>query len=307
MDKFKNVMVCLDLSNMDNLLLGYLKFLSERVSISHIHVTHVVEEFNLDKELLKDFPDLEISEGEEFQQLIQKELRSKVDKHFNNTDVSVNISLLEGQPTKSILRELNSVDADLLILGKKTQYKGQGILSRKIARYAHTSVLFVPETVTYSLNRILVPLQFKKPSAKAVTFAHELSDVSGTDIVLQHVYEYPTQYFPYMPSESHTKKMEAHLQKKFKRFLNKYNLPDHDCILTPLKEGKNEDEIYNLSIQEQTDLIITGARGKSNTAALLIEEKSERMANYNFRVPLLIYKDKSEHQGLLQTMLEELS
>jgi len=300
-------MICLDLSNIDNLLLGYIKYLNEHVEIDNIHIVHVIEDFNWDEDLLDSFPDLTINKDQDFKSVIKSELAEKTDEYFNDRDVSVSINLLHGRSTQSILKEVDAVDPDLLVLGKKTQYRGQGILSRKIARFAHSPVLFVPETVTYSLSTILVPIKFNKSSAKAISFASSFSTINDADMVIQHVYEYPTQYFPYMPSDKYTQKMEKHLQQKFDKFVKNHDLAEKECIFTPLKEGKAEDEIYNLSVQTQADLIISGARGKSNTAALLFEEQSEHMANYNFRVPLLIYKDKAENEGLLKMMLEELS
>ena len=304
MGTFKNIMICLDLSNIDNLLLGYMQYLNQFIEMDNIHIIHVIENFDWDDELLESFPDLKNKNDEEFREMIKKELTDTAGRYFDESEVSVDVNLLDGQPTECILKELNEVDPDLLVLGKKTQYKGQGILSKKIARYAHSPVLFVPETVTYSLNKILVPIQFNKSSAKAISFASSFSTINDADVVVQNVYEYPKQYFPYMPGEEYTKKMEAHLQKKFDKFVKSHDLDIDECVFTPLKEGKTEDEIYNLSVQQQADLIISGARAKSNTAALLFEEKSEHMANYNFRVPLLIYKDKAENKGLLEMMLE---
>lgn len=299
-------MICLDLSNIDNLLLGYIKYLNEYIDIDSIHIVHVVEDFNWDEELLDKFPDIDNKNDQDFKEVIKSELTEKTDNYLGDRNISLSINLLHGIPTQSILKEVDAVDPDLLVLGKKTQYRGQGILSRRIARFAHTPVLFVPETVTYSLSKILVPIKFSKPSAKAVSFASSFSTINDASVVIQHVYEYPTQYFPYMPGNEYTKKMEKYLHQKFDKFVKNHDLTEKECIFTPLKEGKAEDEIYNLSVQTQADLIISGARSKSNTAALLFEEQSEHMANYNFRVPLLIYKDKTENQGLLNMMLEEL-
>jgi len=297
-------MVCLDLSNMDNLLLGYLKYLSTNLQIKQINIVHVMEDFDWDDELLSQFPDLD--DRTKLEQLINDELKERADHHFENSGIKIRFDILPGVPTKNILKILDKADIDLLVLGKKTQYRGQGILSKKIARYAHVPVLFVPETVSYKLIKILVPVKFKKPSARAVKYAYKLAKVNGSNILLQHVYDYPKQYFPFIPDDSYTRKMEKHLEQKYQKFIVEYDLPELKCIFTPNKAGKAEDEIYNISVQEQADLIISGARGKTSTAALLVEEQAEHMANYNFKVPLLIYKEKAEHEGFLKLLLDEL-
>ena len=58
MGTFKNIMICLDLSNIDNLLLGYMQYLNQFIEIDSIHIIHVIENFDWDDELLESFPDL---------------------------------------------------------------------------------------------------------------------------------------------------------------------------------------------------------------------------------------------------------
>jgi nucleotide-binding universal stress UspA family protein len=296
-------MVGLDLTNMDNLVLGYLNFLSNIDEPEHITFIHVVEDAGISEELDQLFPEVKTSQS--LESIIRGELKEKVDQHFDVDGPHVNIIIRDGNTTETLLSALGEFDPDLLVLGKKTGYEGEGVLARKITKYAHCSLLFVAENSQYKLENIHVPITFSKASSRALKRAQRMAEAVDAQLHVQHVYHYPTQFFPYIPTDKYSKRMNKHLNNKYEKFKEKYDLSGlPDCVFTVNEDGKDADQVYDLTLRTRADLIMVGAKSKTSAAALLTDEMADSLAEYHFGVPVLIYKEKKEHIGLLQSLLE---
>ncbi|MDZ7660314.1 universal stress protein [Fodinibius sp.] len=304
MNAFNHWMVGLDLTNMDDLVLGYLDFLSGINEPEHLTFIHVVEDEAISEELNELFPEVEASKS--LEDIIREELQKKVNDYFKAEGPHVNIIIREGSTTETLLSALNEFDPDLLVLGKKTGYEGEGILARKITKYAHCSLLFVAENSQYKLENIHVPITFSKASARALKEAQKMSDAVGAEFHVQHVYHYPAQFFPYIPSDKYSERMNKYLNKKYDKFKKKYDLKNiPKCTFTVKDNGKDADQIYDLTLRTRADLIMVGAKSKTSAAALLTDEMADSLADYHFGVPVFIHKEKEEHIGLLKSLLDK--
>ncbi|MEL7834552.1 universal stress protein [Fodinibius sp. Rm-B-1B1-1] len=303
MTSFKHWMVGLDLTNMDELVLGYLDFFSEIKQPEQITFIHVVEDSGISDELAELFPEVETTKS--LESIIREELKKKVHQYFDADSPHINIIVREGDTTELLLSSLGEFDPDLLVVGKKTGYEGEGILARKITKYAHCSLLFVAENSQYQLQNVHVPIKFSKASARAVRFAQSLAQKVEANLHIQYVYRYPKQFFPYIPSDKYSERMDKHLREKYTDFKESFKLQElPNCTFTVNEDGKPADKIYNLTLHTRADMLVVGAKSKSSAAALITNEMADSLANYHFGIPVLIYKEKEEHIGLLRSLLE---
>jgi len=303
MDNMQNWLVSLDLTSMDELLLGYTSYLAKKLKPESITFLHILEAPEITDELREIFPELE--EQVDINKVIEDELAEKIDSEFKDS-VKTNLVLGKGDPTGAIIRELKKLNPDLLVLGKKERFKGEGVLSKKITRYVPCPVLFVPESVRYHLEHILVPFNFNDHSAAGIRFASSLAPAMGSRLSLQHVYNYPVQFFPFLPSDEFEQKMEKQLNEKFAEFKKQQNIPvNDDPVFTLNKQEKQPDKIYDHAIRIKCDLIVAGARNKTNLSSFLEEDLSDKLINYNFGIPLMVYKDKKRNRGILDTLLHK--
>ena len=150
METSKSWLVSLDLTNMDDLLLGYTSFLASKLNPEKITFMHILESANISKEMQELFP--EIEDPEDLSSVIKQELEEKISSAFKNFE-STQLVLDEGDPTNAIIKQIKKQNPDLLVLGKKEKFKGEGILSKKIVRYVPGSVLFVPESPDINFTR----------------------------------------------------------------------------------------------------------------------------------------------------------
>lgn len=301
MEKSKSWLVSLDLTNIDDLLLGYTSFLASKLNPEKITFLHILESANISEEMHELFP--EIEDSEDLSSVIREELEKKISSAFEDFE-STKLVLDEGDPTNAIIKQIKKQNPDLLIMGKKEKYKGEGVLSKKIVRYVPGSVLFVPESVRYQLNQILTPFNFNDHSAAAIRFSEKVGNEAESQVCLQHVYDYPAQFFPYLPSDEFEEKMSKQLKEKYSKFKKEKGISEEtEVVFTLNKQDRVQNKIYDLSIQIQADLIIVGSKSKRTIASFLHEDLSDKIVNYSFGIPLLIYKDKSNNKGLLDLLL----
>jgi len=301
MNSFDHWFVCLDLSKMDDILVGYSKFLTSVIEPKTISFLHVVESGSVAKEMVDLFPEIETTD--DFEEVIRKELSSKIEEHFEDSDIETRLIIKQGRPTDQIIEMMKTMDPDLILMGKKTGYVGEGVIARRIVKYVPSSILFVPENSRYAMETILAPVDFSPQSANAVKLARNLVDSQNGSVRAQHVFKYPSQFFPYMPSDDETKKIRNHIEEQKKEFIEENDL--HDDVkftLTLHKEGRIGDEVYDEAVRNQADLIIVGSKSDKKIASILRDDFIDKMTYYSFGIPLLIVKNKQKHQKFLKTL-----
>lgn len=300
MKNSKHWLACLDLSKMDDVLIGYTKFLADKIDPKTITFMHIVDSGPTSREIIDQFP--EISSKEELDEIIRGELNDRIYTHFDDSDAEIRLLIKEGRPTNKIIEIDKSIEPDLLIMGKKVGYTGEGVIPKRVLKYVPTSILFVPENARYQLKNVLAPVDFSEQSANGVRAALELADNENGNVYAQHIFEYRAQFFPYMLSEEEKEKIKNEVEKKKEKFISKYDLPDKvEFVLSKLSEGKSADYVYEETINKQADLIVIGSKPKK-LPAMLRHDFTERMANYAFGLPLLILKNKEKHSAILKSI-----
>lgn len=303
MYKFDKLMVCLDLSNMDQLLIKYASYMAGLVEAKHVTFLHIMEDSSFPEDLAEQFPDL----AEPLDDIVEEELQEKIDQHFINTDADTNLVVQTGNTTQKIIEFADKNEIDMTLLGKKSGFKGTGVVLGKLARFIHSSILFLPESARHTLNRILVPVDFSNESQLALQEAIKFAAKTDAEIDIQHVYELPKQYFPYnVPTDELKKKMKEHLNEKYQKFMSKLDKMGKEIrYFFTLSEDKTMSEnIYNKAINEQADLIIMGSKTKTAATALFKGSSAEKLAKANYNIPLMIIKDKDKTEGLFEAIFK---
>lgn len=285
-------MICLDLTGIDDFLLDYANFLAGKFKPETITVLHIIEQTEIYRELPDLFP--EVNGPEELRILIMEELEEKLDI-LSDSGAALSIILEDGNTTDTIIRVMNDTDPDLLVMGKKIGYEGEGVTSKKIARYVSCSVLFVPENARHQLQHILIPVNFNERSAQALQVGSSIAQVCRADITAQHIYKYPPQFFPGIPVDEFKEKMKIPLEKKLDKFRKDYSPGDNiRYIFTLNRNSKVPDKVYDQSVRDQSDMIIAGTKYRSTLANVLVDDLADRLIPYPFGIPLLIVKNKKE-------------
>jgi nucleotide-binding universal stress UspA family protein len=290
---------------MDEQLIRITAYAARMMHSDRVYFIHIARDLDMPKDLRKKWGDLLAPVDEN----IEHTIRQHVAEFFKGPKgCEAIIEVYEGNATDRLLKLARQKDVDMLVLGIKDKLKGSGALPEKVVRASPRSVLLVPEVLPKIMDKILVPIDFSDYSLLALQQALMIRQNSTipVEIKCQHVYQLPTGWHKTGKSEREFADiMCEHARKDYKVFLRKLPKPHQDipCVFTYDADHNPAKEIYGRAVDEQSDLIIIGSKGKTHAAAALMGSVAERLAHYNKGIPLLIVKDKTENIGFLEALL----
>tara|TARA_Y100001972_G_C7616587_1_gene309218 strand:- start:72 stop:995 length:924 start_codon:yes stop_codon:yes gene_type:complete len=298
---FNIALVALDLTEMDEYIIQYTAMISKLMPLERILFVHVEKNLELPADLMEKFPDLMAPLDES----IKEDIRNKVEKHFQNISVDIDYIVREGNPINKILKLSKVKNVDLIIMGRKQNLKGSGIVSSHIARISPCSLLFVTENYQPEIKKIMVPVDFSSHSLMAVKHGQEVAEKAGAEVCLSHVYNVPAGYTKTGKTlQEFAEIMKKHAQNDCKTFFQKNNLTlESPCEYILNDSGKPADLIYEYGKKVKASLIVVGSKGRTSASAFLIGSIAEKLALKDSDIPILIVKTKGEIMGFLESLM----
>lgn len=301
---FNNILICLDLSEMDDFLIRYANFIVKTFSPSTVTFMHVLQPVDIPDEIKSSFPDF----NEPVDQLIREELEEKVKELFE-PKVDFTIMVKQGITTETIVRFSRNNKIDLTLMGKKIGYSGEGGITRKVTSLTPSSVLLISETTPYAINHIWVRMDFSKISIEALKMAQTIKNHTEASITCHNVFKLPLSYFPQQTEKQEQKliqQLTKHGKKEYQKMLKKLNLKEEEFpIEFSLDKENNEAQIlYHRALQNQADLIVAGSKMKSGLTHVILDNTSEKLTGGGKTLPVLIVKDKKLSTGVLESIFD---
>lgn len=305
MYKYNKILVGLDNSDIDADLIKATSSICELSGSKKVFFVNILREMNLPDQILREFPDLLTKALEER----EAELHEKVKANFKFTEVELVVKVLvdQGQVTKTLLKFASEEKTDLVVLGRKNEKKGGGILLSRMARRLACSLLIMPKGSQLKMKKVLVPTDFSDYSRRALEKAAILVKRAHNDatICIQNVYQVPVGYhYTGKSFKEFSEIMKAHAKTDYDKFIQTIN-PNGLKIEALYTLDKNDDvitEIYKTARKIKSDLIIIGAKGRTATASLLIGSKAEKLVQLDSEIPLLVVRPKGKIAGVMETI-----
>ena len=144
MIQFNRIMVGIDFTDTDKIVLEYTKMLHRLFKPSIIYFVHAEEDLDdIPEEILDEYgADIMKPTDESLLERLEK----TVGEYFQSTpETHIHCQVVEGGPFKEMLHWSHIKQVDLLVVGKKNIENGKGVLPQRLARKIDASVLFVPE------------------------------------------------------------------------------------------------------------------------------------------------------------------
>ncbi len=300
--KYEVAMVGLDLTEMDDQIIEYLKLLIESLPLQRIIFVHVAKELELPEEIIKKYPDLLAPLDEN----IEDGIRKKVEPIFEGIDLVFDIIVREGSPLETFLRLSKIKNVDLVVLGRKKRVNGSGLLSDHIVRKSPASILFVTEKFNPSITNVLVPMDFSKHSAIAFNLALELKKQSGANVHFAHIYSVPIGFYKTGKSyEEFAEIIKYHAENDLKQFLHEHKVEESfPCEYILADDQPKAELINNHAHESDIDLILIGSRGRTATSALLIGSIVEKVLLLDSDIPILVVKNQGENMGFFEALMK---
>ncbi|MGY6522710.1 MAG: universal stress protein [Mongoliitalea sp.] len=302
----KKLIVCLDQSTLDETLVRFASFIASANQTKKIYFTNVIRNLHIPKEVLEEFPNLIDNMVEEKKTHMQE----VVDKYFGDKEgIEFSFVVKEGQLSKKILKLAHEKSADMIIVGRKVNLPGTGVISQRLARRASCSLLIVPEGTVPKMDRLLVPSDFSDYSKDAMEEAVLIVEKYGgsAEIVCQNVFTVPSGYhFTGKSYDEFTSIMLMHAEINFKKFIRKIDTKGIE--ITPVyTQDEDDDPVEDILAKAKeinADSIIIGAKGRTAATALFIGSMAERLIQLNDQFPLLVTRPKGKNAGILDYILE---
>lgn len=290
------------MSDLDKTLIEFTDFIARRGTVEKIHFYHKVRKQNIPQELKTKFPDM----IEKFIDERRGMIKVHVEKIFKgDRDIDIEYHVEEGNVT-TILNLAIKAAADLIIIGRKTESKGTGVLAQRLARRANCNLLIVPEGSVPKVETLLVPIDFSSYSKLALETVIDLSQQRNNEIeiICQNVYTVPAGYhYTGKSYEEFAEIMKDNARAKFERFMEKIDTRGIK-VSAVYSLDVNEDlssDIYDLADEIKPGGIVIGAKGRSAAASLLLGSMAEKLITNYMSYPLMIVRPKGKAAGIIET------
>ncbi len=303
MYKMNDLLIGLDLSAMDDILLEYTARIATYLEPEKIYLMHVAKKIELPEDIVNEYPDLVKPLG----QTIKEEVNKHAKRYFSEVlQDKCELIIEEGNVENRMIDVVKEKDVELVLLGRKTELKGKGIKSHKLAKLLPCTIAFIPEVLPNVLNKILVPTDFSDPAKLALEFAGLLSGIhENASITCFHAYHVPQGY--HSTGKSYEEFADIMRENAKRRYHVHVNPLDHkdiiQCEFQLCEHGDEGEDIYGHAIRERYDAIVMGSKGRTGAASLLLGSTAEKLLDFNKQVPIFIVKDKSKNMGFIEALL----
>ncbi|KAA9325158.1 universal stress protein [Adhaeribacter soli] len=281
------MMVCLDLSDLDEKLVAFSRSVCERLQVRKVYFVHNIKLYELADDFREMLGDLDL--GKE----VESNIADIVSEQFGNiTDYEI---LVGQEPiTGLILADLvKRYKVKLTLLGKKMSDKGTGTQGIKLLRILPCSVLVLPETASFNIRKVLVPIDFSENSLHALRLSKALSDQLQLQLETMHVYRLPTQFFPLISEEEAVKKAVEVVKGKFAGLQKRH--PEIAGVPFTLVRAANKNIAERIALHLQKghhDLLVLGLKGNNAMPGLSLGSVPTEVYNSDLKVPLwLVYSE----------------
>ncbi|NEM97702.1 universal stress protein [Pontibacter burrus] len=283
------MMVCLDLSDLDEKLIAFSRSVCERLQVRKVYFVHNIKLYELADDFREMLGDLDLSEE------VEANIADIVSEQFcNAADYEILVS--QEPNTEVILADLvRRYRIKLALLGKTVGRKRSGAQGTKLLRILPCSVLVCPETVSFNVRKVLVPIDFSDTSVYALRLGKALSDLLGLQLEIMHVYRLPSQFFPLISEEEAVNKAVEVVNGKFTDLRKRH--PEIADVPYTLVRAANKTIAERIGMQLEKghhDLLILGLRGNNAFPALGLGSVSTEVYNSDINIPLwLVYSEEA--------------
>ncbi|SHG04581.1 Nucleotide-binding universal stress protein, UspA family [Flavobacterium segetis] len=286
----KNILVATDLTEMDEKVINYAKFLKNKWNLDTINFVHNIRLYDID-DTLKD-----LLGTKDIKSIIHRNLNAKISKIFQE-DENYTLEILENANTEYALKnwaERNNVST--ILLGFKQKDNGTAAMSQKLIRIFKGDVLLVPANAALSWDRILVPTDLSAMFRTIHAKMEVLKRINPpVNFRIVKSFNIPTVFFPYIDIEDQKviKEAEKHINKQFIDAKKKYKISDDDVFVAVFR-GKNSivEIIKKESKAFNADLILMSAKGDSSVSSILIGSTINELINSAPFKAIYILKEK---------------
>lgn len=285
----RDILVCLDLTDMDTSLIRYAAFLARTWQIPKMTFFHVIQAYDLPDRYAKSFPDLET----ELRQIVCDQMQQTVHSHFENGchwEVVTRVGYEDA--AGEVIAYIKENAIDLTLLGQKYGENRKARYSRRIGAESVSDIMFVPQETEKSSGLVFCAVDFSEASGKAFARSLDVSRSWQVRLICYGISDPTRTYFP-----ATTRRSSSHYQEQSRKaceeFLKQRGLSSNQvqCLIEEeYRIGNEAQNIYEAAVREGAGLIVVGARGETTKVTTLFGNLCETFRLMEKEIPVLIVK-----------------
>ena len=256
--RLNKLLLCLDLSSIDAVVVESALWMQQK--------SKKVEKFvllhNIRYDFMQGYLDLDQEGIATLKKQIAKKLADKYLPLFEARSLACEIMIEDENSTeKAILRVSREKNIDLMLMGKKDETNGLGVIPQKILAIDEekTPVLLVPEGKRPQFHHLLAAVDLSPSSAQVLERTLKLANIiDAKSVTCLHVYKLPLTYFPYIkhPDNQLKERIKQRAKDKFDHFIKSIKLEKPGLKALQLKPGSDVvGAIHDYAIGHDHDLI----------------------------------------------------
>jgi nucleotide-binding universal stress UspA family protein len=312
MNRYKNILVLLNLDKGDLLSLKYASLISNLAGPSKFYFTHFTESFNVPKNILSEYPVL----SEKVEDIAIEKIRKLVEENFKGCSSSsleyANITcthesgftIHEGLPVDELIKMNIEKDIDLVIFSYDQQNEDSVAFAKRIVRKSFCSVLAVTGKADGEHKDILVPIDFSDHTKEAVEVACAFAEANKINKINSvNVYNVPTGFY----KTGKTYEEFAELMKKnaknafadYIRSIDTHNISIDDLYFLNNNPVKG---IIQAVSEKGIDLIVISSRGRSAATSIFLGNIPDKLISGTV-IPILFVRKKGEGLNAFKVLM----
>lgn len=212
-------------------------------------------------------------------------------------DVPCVAKVVRGDPFDGIAKIATASAADLIVMGAhrkqllKNIFVGTSI--ERVARLRIAPVLMVNTEPTDPYRRGLIAVDLSKYSARALQVARTLGMLPQTEVMIVHAFEvHAKRKMSYAGVSTdaiaqHIAEIENDAKSELQGFLDALD-GEGEHYVTRVKEGRPVDVIIDIANEEQADIVVMGAHGRTGVLKMLLGSVTEEIMQHLNRDILVV-------------------
>lgn len=277
MNKLRTIVVGLDFSLCSLKALGHAVRIA-RWNGARLHVVHVIDAL-----VVIDLAEVLRIPLDEVRTQASRTAEHELERQVLEAGGEATVRVAIGSPIEEILKVVREVSADLLVVGAHGDSApdlGAGTLAIQCLRKAPTKVLLVDNEAGAAFRTIVACVDFSPTSRHAVEQAQRVASREDGEIHCLHVYDPPWNRLHYLvptsePEPNFRRQYLATLQRRLEEFAGSPPPSKIRCALFP--HPRMGIGIVEYARQAGADLLIVGARGRTNVRSALTGTTTERL------------------------------
>lgn len=305
MERYDRLLVCLDRSERDAAAIAWAGRISLAAGSERVHFLHVHQTGGVPPAVSTEHPGL-VEPREE----LERELGDRVGQHFaGRGETTVSVIEESGAPVVEILKYAKQHDVDLIVVGREPVERlgdcAPVTLAKRLAMKSACSVIAVPRNAREQVRKIFVPIRLSDCSANALETAVAFAARWQAGVVCVHVYQVHGGYRRVgLTYEEFAAKLQYYAQIECTALLQRV-----DARGVPISAIYKDDPhdkparlLAEAVFQQNADLVVIGARGRTGPAGILLGRVTEELL-VRSPAPVLAVKRKGESVGLFEAIM----